>query len=106
MPRIAYEYWEPKGEHATRIVQARQICEEYQAQGYVLTLRQLYYAFVSRALIPNNMRSYKNLGNLINKGRLAGLIDWNHVEDRTRNLSAMAHWEDPADEIQDWLEEE
>lgn len=34
--------------------------EEYQEQGYSLTLRQVYYQMVARDIIPNNERSYKN----------------------------------------------
>lgn len=82
------------------IDKANEIIEEYRAQGYSLTLRQLYYQFVARDLIPNTERSYKNLGSLINDGRLAGLIDWSAIEDRTRNISAAPHWDSPADVIE------
>ncbi len=66
------------------IENANEIIEEYQGQGLRLTLRQLYYQFVSRDLIPNTPRSYKNLGSAINDGRLAGMIDWDAIEDRVR----------------------
>jgi len=82
------------------IIKANEIIEEYSAQGYSLTLRQLYYQFVARDLIPNTERSYKNLGSIINDGRLAGYIDWSAIEDRTRNVSAAPHWDSPADVIQ------
>jgi hypothetical protein len=78
---------------------ANSIIREYSAQGYRLTLRQLYYQHVARGLIENTEKSYKNLGELINKGRLAGLIDWNANEDRTRNLQGITHWDDPAEII-------
>ena len=58
------------------------VIEEYRSQGYELTLRQVYYQLVARGFIPNNERSYKNLGNLINDGRLAGLIDWYSIVNR------------------------
>lgn len=80
-----------------QIGQAEEIIEEYQAQGYTLTLRQLYYQFVARDMISNTERSYKNLGSLISDARLAGRIDWAAIEDRTRNLVTVPHWEDPAD---------
>jgi len=70
---------------------------EYDKMGYVLTLRQIYYQMVARAYIPNVDKEYKNLGNLINDARLAGMIDWNLMEDRTRNLESNSHWKDPAD---------
>lgn len=74
---------------------ANGIIREYAAQGYQLTLRQLYYQHVARGLIENTEKSYKNLGELINKGRLAGLIDWSAIEDRTRNLRGTSHWKSP-----------
>lgn len=76
------------------------IIDEYRQQGYALTLRQLYYQFVARDLIPNTMRSYKSLGGIINDGRLAGLIDWDAIEDRTRNVSSAPHWDSPAEIIE------
>jgi len=78
-----------------RIAQANKIIVEYQAQGFKLTLRQLFYQFVSRDLIPNTVQSYKGLGEIINDGRLAGLIDWDAIEDRTRNLRGLSHWSSP-----------
>lgn len=77
------------------IEQANTIIADYAAQGYDLTLRQLYYQFVARKLLDNTMRSYKNLGEAINDGRLAGLIDWDSIVDRTRNLEENSHWADP-----------
>ncbi len=76
---------------------ANSIIKEYDALGYELTLRQLYYQFVSRNLIVNTERSYKNLGEVINNGRLAGKISWKAIVDRTRNLVGNSHWEGPGD---------
>jgi hypothetical protein len=77
------------------IKQANVIIAAYQAQGFDLTLRQLYYQFVSRDLLPNTVQSYKRLGDIIVDGRLAGLIDWDAIVDRTRNLESLAHWTNP-----------
>jgi hypothetical protein len=85
------------GDSVATIATANQILEEYAAQGYDLTLRQLYYQFVSRGLIANKDSEYKKLGSVINDARLAGKIDWDHITDRTRNLRALAHWESPRD---------
>jgi hypothetical protein len=82
------------------IAQANAIIEEYAEQGFSLTLRQLYYQFVARDLIPNTERSYHRLGGIINDGRLAGLIDWNSIEDRTRNLEKNLHLDNPRHAIQ------
>ena len=32
-------------------------------------------------------------GNVIKEGRLAGLIDWLHIVDRTRGLRGNGHWD-------------
>lgn len=71
---------------ATRalIARANEVIAEYQAQNLRLTLRQLYYQFVSRNWLPNTERSYKNLGEAVSKGRLIGDIDWAAIEDRGR----------------------
>lgn len=78
------------------IAQANEIISEYEEQGYSLTLRQLYYQFVARGLLENSKRSYDNLGGLINNARLAGMINWLSIEDRTRNLSKRPSWDSPA----------
>ena len=99
MARIAYESWNPRGQSLELIGIAEQICSSYQAQGYDLTLRQLYYQFVSRDVIPNNQRQYKMLGNVIDRARRAGYLDWNYIVDRTRNLMGFATYDSPADLI-------
>lgn len=76
---------------------ANKICKEYMDQGYTLTLRQLYYQFVARGLSENTPAAYNNLGNVISDARLAGLIDWNAIEDRTRNLEKQPTWDSPKD---------
>lgn len=99
MPKIEYKSIKFQQKSLELIKLVNQVVEEYQAQGYELTLRQAYYQLVARGYIPNNERSYKNIGNLINDGRLAGLIDWHSITDRTRNLRRNGHWDNPADVI-------
>ena len=72
--------------------QARMIINEYMEQGFNLTLRQLYYQFVARSWIENSYRSYKRVGSILGHARLAGLIDWEAIEDRTRELKRNPHW--------------
>ncbi len=79
-----------------QILMADKIIREYAKEGFTLTLRQLYYQFVSRDLIPNTFREYRKLGNSINDGRIAGLIDWDMIEDRTRGIESVSHWDNPS----------
>jgi hypothetical protein len=78
---------------------ANDIIDEYSQQGFDLTLRQLYYQFVSRDLIANKQTEYKRLGSIINDARLAGEVDWEAIVDRTRELEKDPDWESPADII-------
>jgi hypothetical protein len=79
-----------------RIGLANNIISEYLQKGYSLTLRQLYYQHVARSLIANNLSEYSRLGGLINDARLAGLVSWDAIEDRTRNLQGVQTYESVA----------
>lgn len=100
MPKIQYKEINFRGKSLELIKLINQVVDEYSSQGYELTLRQTYYQLVARGYIPNNERSYKNIGNLINDGRLAGLIDWHSITDRTRNLRRNSHWTTPSSVIE------
>lgn len=76
------------------------ILDDYSAQGYDLSLRQLYYQLVSRNLIPNTEKSYKNIGCLVSDARLAGLIDWDMIKDRGREMVDNPHWVNPTQFIE------
>lgn len=99
MPKICYV---PKAfgpEKEILIDTCDKICVEYSNQGYELTLRQLFYQLVSRDVVPNTQSEYKKLGDLLGDARMAGMINWHHIVDRTRNLMGNAHWEKPSDVV-------
>jgi hypothetical protein len=99
MPQIEYVPKTFSAGSLEVIAHANEICADYQAQGFDLTLRQLYYQFVSRGLLPNRQTEYKRLGSIINDARLAGLLDWDYIVDRTRNLRDLPHWTSPQEII-------
>jgi hypothetical protein len=78
-----------------------EIVDEYQALGFILTLRQLFYQFVSRPALElvNTLGDYKRLGRTVTNARRAGLIDWDAIEDRTRNVRFLPTWSGPAERI-------
>jgi hypothetical protein len=118
--------WNPRGTSAEIVNAAEAICRDYYRQGYNLTLRQLYYQFVARGLLTNTTQSYKRLGSIIDSARLAGLLDWSYIEDRTRKVYrtdgadespeeaiaataasySRALWNDQPNHVEVWVEKE
>jgi hypothetical protein len=85
MPKIAFR---PKlglnKKNLKQLELVNSIIEEYRKMGYRLTLRQLYYQLVSRDVIANDVKEYDKLSNLLTKGRMGGVVDWDAIEDRIR----------------------
>jgi hypothetical protein len=96
---VTAEVFIPYKPHAAtlRVVeQANGIIGEYLVQGFALTLRQLFYQFVARALLENLFNEYKRLGRIVRDARDGGLIDWDAIEDRTREVNTHTFWANPA----------
>jgi len=85
----------------SQIQTINEILDEYKTQGFDLSLRQLYYQLVVRNYIPNTKGSYKNLGNLLRNARLAGLVDWSMIVDRSRSQIIQPYWRNPKDILDD-----
>ena len=119
MPKIKYLNKNFNAERAHVVTICNQIINEYQRQGFRLTLRQLYYRLVAGDLFPDSRKwvyinnkwvrheqgtknaepNYTWLGEVLSDARLAGLVDWNAIEDRTRELGRNPHWDTPSDVI-------
>lgn len=97
MPRITYVPKRFGAESLAIIAHVNAIDAQYRAQGFDLTLRQVFYQFVSRGYLPNTDRSYKRLGDIVADARLAGLVAWEAITDRTRYMRSVSHWDEPAD---------
>jgi len=97
MAKIKYIDHNFKAETLKKIKQANAIIAEYQADRIQLTLRQLYYQFVARDLIKNNQQEYNKLQSCITNARRAGLVDWDAIIDRTRNMTRLSSWSSPSD---------
>lgn len=82
------------------IAQANAILGEFHGQGYTMTLRQLHYQFVRHNFYKNTKKNYKRLGSAMSDGRLAGLVDWDMMEDRVRELDRSPRWQSPSDIVE------
>ena len=92
----AFTDWKPKTETTrTLLIRAVGVVSEYAAQGYQLTLRQLYYQLVARDVIPNSQQWYERLGGVVSNGRMAGFIDWSAIVDRGRVPIKPPDWSGP-----------
>ena len=101
MTYICYQDTNFRGDTLAVINKANEIIEGYQAQGFTLTLRQLYYQFISRDIFPNTEQSYNRLGSIITDARLAGLVSWDAIEDRGRGVKGWLIEENEADALED-----
>lgn len=116
MPKIKYQSVKFRASSLDIIAKANAIIAEYSAMGFRLTLRQIYYQFVARDQFPDDRRwrwtgskwvrdpngtknadpNYKWLGSILCDGRMAGLVDWDAMEDRGRNLLTLPTWDSPS----------
>jgi len=97
MTKIAFRPASLSSENVTRLEMINRIIEEYKVQGYVLTLRQLYYQLVTREVIANNLNEYRKLSVLLVEGRMSGVVDWAAIEDRLRQAESPSSWNSPGE---------
>lgn len=98
--KVVYKDFNFRPETLTLIDYMNRLISSYQAQGFTLSVRQLYYQLVARDQIENTEKSYKRIASIINDGRLAGLIDWDAIEDRNRDIEVRSRWESGASIIE------
>jgi hypothetical protein len=87
----------PRNLHrATAVLLAKilKVLDSYQAQGYVLTLRQLYYQLVVANVFENLQKNYAKLSDILGEARMTGLCDWDVIEDRIRVPRFPNEWPD------------
>lgn len=99
MTYIKYREVHLRADALDMVDKANTILADMADQGYTLTLRQLFYQFVSRNWIANSEKTYKRLGEVVAKARLSGRISWTAIEDRGRGLNCWGFVEDPLDVV-------
>jgi len=121
MARVRYREVTLDDERAAMVVAACRLVDSYRGQR--VTVRQLYYRFVGGDLFPrswvddaynakhnlppgtvNTVKNYKRFASLVADARYGGLLDWDAVEDRTREPTRPRDWasaKDAVDEVAD-----
>jgi hypothetical protein len=92
MAKICFQHKEFRQATLSLIGKCNAILERYNASGYDMTVRQVYYKLVTANEIENTDKSYNKIQLLLNDARLAGLVDWDFIVDRTRNLRRLPTW--------------
>lgn len=103
MTKICYQRKNFRDETLKTIEAVNSIIDEY--AGVPLSLRQVYYQMVARDLIENTPTSYDKIGDVVSDGRMAGLIDWESIEDRNRSLMGYQIFKTPEGAVT-WLANE
>ncbi len=84
---VKHAYRDPKNiRPATRALLGKitAVLDSYQRQGYVLTLRQLFYQLVTQNILENRQKNYGKLSQILGEARMIGAVDWEVIEDRIR----------------------
>ena len=70
------------------------VLNEYETR---LTVRQAFYQVSTRGIVSFDAKGYASVQQAIKKGRLAGIISWDKIEDRTRQPHSAVMWNGIAD---------
>lgn len=97
MAKIKFRNVRLSAKNRVRLEEINSIIQEYQSDGYTLTLRQLYYQLVSRDIVPNKQAEYSKLSTLLKEGRMGGIVDWSAIEDRLRRPTKPSSFDSPED---------
>lgn len=100
MAKICFQSKDFRQNTLVLIDKCNAILERYNASGYDMTVRQVYYQLVAADEIENSERSYDKIQLLLNDARLAGLVDWDYIVDRTRELRRLPFWDSPQDVLE------
>jgi hypothetical protein len=70
-----YKSMNMRGDTLALIARINTIIDDYVDQGFTLSVHQLYYQLVAKAVIENTERSYKRIASVISDARLCGFSD-------------------------------
>jgi hypothetical protein len=105
MSREIYINHDFRGDTRLVVDHAKAILSQYHAMGFRMTLRQLYYQFVAKGLVENRDANYRRMSRIISQARDAGEIDWDMMEDRSRQVVNHACWSDPSQFLTDVVQQ-
>lgn len=63
--------------------------EQYRIIGGPMTVRRVFYVFVSKELIKNNHSQYKYLSDKLARARESGVVPWKYIYDGVRSVTGL-----------------
>lgn len=96
--------WKPRGETRAVTDRVHEILADYLQ---ALTIRQIFYRLVGKYAFEKTERSYKRLGEHLNRARRAGLIPWDAIRDDGNVVPEIPGWSGLRqfqDSVESWAE--
>ncbi len=93
--------WSPQKKTLKLLEQVRAVLHEY--DDYLpLALRQIFYRLVGAYFFPKVEKDYDRLGEVLNRARRAGLIQFDAIRDDDADIAASIGWYGPVGLIRQW----
>lgn len=93
--------WSPQKKTLALIEKVRAVLSEY--DDYLpLALRQIFYRLVGAYFFPKVEQAYDRLGEVLNRARRAGLIQFDAIRDDDADIAASIGWYGPRGLIKKW----
>ena len=94
--KTKYMDWKPQCANKLLLIEANRILSSYDDQGYTMTIRQLFYQLAGEGKCNNSSADYHKVGQVCEKGRKSGQMDWAMIVDATREYRENVHFSSPA----------
>ena len=94
--------WQPIARTQVLLKTVQAILIEY-ADYLPLTIRQIFYRLVGVHEYPKTERAYKNLAEMLNRARRAGLVDFDAIRDDGITKRVPHHWKDAAELLRTFI---
>jgi hypothetical protein len=91
-----FKPWKPEPESLALLENVHAVLATFRAY-LPVTLRQVFYRLVSTVGYPKDERAYHRLGDLLNRARRAGLLEWDAIRDDGFTRRSPVFWDSPAD---------
>lgn len=83
------------------VAKINELLETYAGEGVEqVTLRTAYYGLVKQNIIPNDIKQYARLGDIVTDARMCGLLDWDSIVDLGRRAIMPSQWDTLGDLVE------